>query len=62
MVSRVGIEPTTNWLKAKCSTPELPAHPLLKILSGINLFVKNIFKKILLLENKKKKTILYIET
>src|SRR5207248_11779638 len=26
MVSPVGIEPTTNWLKASCSTTELRAH------------------------------------
>jgi hypothetical protein len=26
LVSRVGIEPTTNWLKANCSTTELPAR------------------------------------
>ena len=29
LVSRVGIEPTTNWLKANCSTTELPALFLL---------------------------------
>ena len=28
-MSRVGIEPTTNWLKANCSTTELPALFLL---------------------------------
>jgi CheY-like chemotaxis protein len=27
MVSPVGIEPTTNWLKANCSTTELRARP-----------------------------------
>src|SRR5437763_8948873 len=26
MVTRVGIEPTTNWLKASCSTAELPGQ------------------------------------
>ena len=26
MVRREGIEPSTNWLKANCSTAELPAH------------------------------------
>src|SRR5437763_15803407 len=26
MVTRVGIEPTTNWLKASCSTAELPGR------------------------------------
>ncbi len=31
LVSRVGIEPTTNWLKANCSTTELPALKLLLI-------------------------------
>ena len=27
MVGRDGIEPSTNWLKASCSTPELTARP-----------------------------------
>src|SRR5690349_9758569 len=26
LVTRVGIEPTTNWLKASCSTTELPGQ------------------------------------
>ena len=28
LVSPVGIEPTTNWLKANCSTTELRAHEI----------------------------------
>ncbi len=28
LVGRVGFEPTTNWLKANCSTTELTTHNL----------------------------------
>src|SRR5687767_13399767 len=32
MVGRDGIEPSTNWLKARCSTTELTAHSRRRII------------------------------
>jgi hypothetical protein len=33
MVSPVGIEPTTNWLKANCSTTELRARMIERLVN-----------------------------
>ncbi len=32
LVGEVGVEPTTNWLRANCSTTELLTHEKAKIL------------------------------
>ncbi len=36
MVGRDGFEPSTNWLKANCSTTELTARSGTRILSGVS--------------------------